>query len=159
MARAAQSTFDQRLARIQLKAASGAKATSMPRVAPGAGAYQKEHLVQSRKKQRKLHWDMVAFGAVAGGLVGTLFALNVGLLLIASLNAVTLYQMLLADYTMAALIAGVAIAPVGFVMSQIFARSNPRGWQFWIGYLAAVLASNGTDMVSYYYIVTAAAGQ
>lgn len=146
MARAAQSTFEQRLARIETQVASG------------AGAYQKDHLVQTRKKQRKLHWDMVAFGAFAGGVVGTLFAMNVGLLLIASLNVVTLYQMLLADYTMAALIIGVGIAPVGFVMSQIFARSNPRGWQFWIGYLAAVFATNGTDMITYYYVVTTAAG-
>lgn len=144
MARIAPSTFEQRLARIDQRASSS------------ANAYQKEHLVQSTKKKRRVHWDMLIFGAMAGGVAGTLFAMNVGLLLLTSVDAFTLYQMVLVDYVKAVLILGVAIAPVGFVMSQIFARSNPRGWQFWIGYLAAVLGANSGDIQTYYYMLTSA---
>lgn len=141
MARAAQSTFEQRLARIENQEVSG------------AGAYRKDHLVQETEKKRRLHWDMIAVGGLAGGIAGTLFAMNVGLLVLASLDVITLYQMVMGNYVMGAYIAGVAIAPVGFVMSQIFARSNPRGWQFWIGYLGGVLAANYADLQTYYYIL------
>jgi len=141
MARAAASTFEQRLARIENQGASG------------KGAYRKDNLIQETKKKRRLHWDMVAFGGVAGGIAGTLFAMNVGLLVLMSLDVMTIYQMVMGNYMMAVFIAGVAIAPVGFVMSQIFARSNPRGWQFWIGYLGGVLAANYADLQTYYYIL------
>ncbi|WP_420012190.1 hypothetical protein [Tateyamaria sp.] len=96
---------------------------------------------------------MIAVGGLAGGIAGTLFAMNVGLLVLASLDVITLYQMVMGNYVMGAYIACVAIAPVGFVMSQIFARSNPRGWQFWIGYLGGVLAANYADLQTYYYIL------
>lgn len=137
-----QSTFEQRLARINAQ------------VAGAGGAYQKDHLVQSTKKKRRIHLDMLAAGGLAGGLIGTLFAMQVGLLMVVALDVPTLYQLILSDYVRAALIAGVAIAPVGFVMSQIFARSNPRGWQFWIGYLAGVIAANSADIQTYYYVLT-----
>ncbi|WP_415403110.1 hypothetical protein [Tateyamaria sp. SN3-11] len=138
-----QSTFNERLARIESQTTFG-----------GGDAYQVENLVQEPKRQRRLHWDMLAVGGVAGGIIGTLFAMKVGLLLVIALDATTLYQLVLADYTQALLMAGVAAAPFGFVMSQIFARRNPRGWQFWIGYLAGVVAANASDIHTFYYILT-----
>jgi len=138
-----QSTFEERLARIQQGSTFG-----------GSDAYVKDDLIQEEKAPRKLHWDMIAAGGLAGGIIGTLFAMQVGLLLIVSLDAVTLYQLLLTDYTKGLLIVAVGLAPVGFVMSQIFSRTNPRGWQFWIGYLAGVLAANASDLHTYYYILT-----
>ena len=105
-----QSTFSERLARIESQTTIG-----------GADAYVSDKLVHEEKRQRRLHWDMLAGGGLAGGIIGAFFAMKVGLLLVASLDATTLYQFILADYTMALLILGVAAAPFGFVMSQIFA--------------------------------------
>ena len=138
-----QSTFSERLARIESQTTIG-----------GADAYVSDKLVHEEKRQRRLHWDMLAVGGLAGGISGAFFAMKVGLLLVASLDATTLYQFILADYTMALLILGVAAAPFGFVMSQIFARRNPRGWQFWIGYLVGVIAANTGDIHTMYYILT-----
>ena len=139
----AQSSFSERLARIETQSTFG-----------GADAYTPDDLVQSDKPQRRLHWDMMAAGGIAGGVVGTLFAMQFGLMMLAALDVTSLYQLLLADYTKALLLLGVLIAPVGFVMSQIFSRSNPRGWQLWIGYFAGVIAANFTDIQSYYYYIT-----
>lgn len=142
-----QSTFSERLQRIETQTTVG-----------GCDAYRPDQLVQDKKRPRRLHFDMIAAGGVAGGIVGTLFAMNVGLLLLTALDVTTLYQLILADYTKAALIAGVAVAPLGFVMSQIFSRSNPRGWQFWIGYLGGVVAANAADLQTFYYILMAPTG-
>lgn len=136
-----QSNFADRISRIEKGATFG-----------GMEAFKGEKLVHTAKPKRKLHWDMLALGGVAGGVAGTLFAMNVGVAFLLTLNVDTLYQLVLADYVTAAYIAGVAVAPVGFVLSQIFARSNPRGWQLWIGYLGGVLAANHSDLLSYYHI-------
>jgi len=142
-----QSTFDERLSRIN---------TGKTRNAADVVVHKDGPLNKSAKS-RFGHLDMLAAGGLAGGTAGTLFAMNVGLLYLVTLNGTTLYELVMADYIMAAFIASVAIAPVGFVMSQFFARRNPRGWHFWIGYLGGVLAANATDIETYYYILTAPA--
>jgi len=144
--KAGQSTFDERVARIN----SGRTKNASDVVVKGRG------LVNKSGKKRTFHLDMLAAGGLAGGTAGILFAMNVGLLFMVTLNSTTLYELILADYLTAAIIAGVAIAPIGFVMSQIFARSNPRAWQFWIGYVAGVIGANYTDIETYYYTLTAA---
>lgn len=136
-----QSTFDERLVRINKGKTLNASDVVVKR----------DGLVNSSGKKRWVHLDMLAAGGMAGGIAGTLFAMNVGLFLMMSLTPETLYGLIVADYVMAAYIGAVAIAPVGFVMSQIFARSNPRAWQFWIGYLIGTLAANYTDLNTLYY--------
>lgn len=143
-----QSTFDERLSRI----ASG-KTMNAPDV-----VLRRNGPPDTSAKSRFGHLDMLAAGGLAGGTAGTLFALNVGLFYLMTLNMSTLYELVQADYIMAAFIGGVAIAPLGFVTSQIFARRNPRGWHFWFGYLGGVLAANATDIETYYYTLTAPAG-
>ncbi len=136
-----QSTFDERLVRINKGKTLNASDVVLKR----------EGLVNKSDKKRWIHLDMLAAGGMAGGIAGTLFAMNVGVFLMMTLTLDTLYGLIIADYVMAAYIGAVAIAPVGFVMSQIFARSNPRGWQFWMGYLAGVLAANYSDLNTLYY--------
>jgi len=136
-----QSTFDERLVRINKGKTLNASDVVLKR----------EGLVNKSGKKRWIHLDMLAAGGMAGGIAGTLFAMNVGVFLMMTLTLDTLYGLIIADYVMAAYIGAVAIAPVGFVMSQIFARSNPRGWQFWMGYLAGVLAANYSDLNALYY--------
>ncbi len=136
-----QSTFDERLVRINKGKTLNASDVVLKR----------EGLVNKSGKKRWIHLDMLAAGGMAGGIAGTLFAMNVGVFLMMTLTLDTLYGLIIADYVMAAYIGAVAIAPVGFVMSQIFARSNPRGWQFWMGYLAGVLAANYSDLNTLYY--------
>lgn len=147
MARMAQSSFEQRIARIEKKGSVNAN----------AGAYPKGSLMRPSRKKKHVHWSMLALGTMVGGIVGTFFAMRVGLLTIASLDADGLYQLMLNDHNQAALIVGVALAPVGFVMSQLFLRGFPRVWQFWIAYLAAVLGSNSTEIQTFYEIITKAA--
>lgn len=139
----AQSTFEERLSRLEAGA---------PR--RGTQAYKTQHLVQNSGPKRKLHVDMLAAGSLAGAVAGVFFALNIGLLYLVTLNLAGLYQLIMGDQLMAACLAGVIIAPIGFVMTQIFSRRNPRAWQFWIGYLAGVIAANFTDIEAYYYILT-----
>lgn len=139
----AQSTFADRLSRIE----SGTTITA-------ADVGRSGRLVQTAKPRRRLHWDMLFVGGLAGAVAGTLFAMNMGLLVLITLDMPTLYALVMADYLMAAYLGMVAIAPVGFVMSQIFARKNPRAWQFWIGYLFGVIGANYADLHTYYYILT-----
>ena len=151
MARIAPITFEQRLARIHQKASGGTSAYQ-------TNPYQRANLVRMTRKKRRVHLDMLVFGAMVGGTIGMLFAMKVGLFLVTSIDVATLYQMMIEDYFTAVLIAGVAIAPIGFILSQIFARSNPRGWQFWIGYFAAVLGTNAGDIQAYFHMLTGTAG-
>ena len=146
MARIAQSTFQQRIARIEEKGSVN------------AAAYPKGSLMRPSRKKKHVHWSMLALGTLVGGIVGTFFAMRVGLLELVSLDANALYQLMLTDHNQAGLIIGVALAPVGFVISQLSLRGFPRIWQFWMAYFAAVLGSNSAEIQTFYEIVTKSAG-
>ena len=142
----AQSSFSDRISRIEAGKTFGDMAVC-----------KSGNQVQSGKPRRSVHWDILALGGIAGAVAGILFATNVGLFFLVTLNLTALYQIVMTDYLTAGYIAGVAIAPVGFVLSRIFSNTNKRAWQLWIGYLVGVLAANYSDLESYYFILTAPA--
>ena len=134
-----QSTFEERIGRINKGRAQNASDVVVPR----------QKLVHQEYKSRRFHFDMLAAGGMAGGIAGTLFATNIGLLFIITLDYLTLYGLILADVKIAAYIAAVLIAPVGFLATLIFSRTAQRAWQFWTAYCVGVLASNFTDLRYY----------
>jgi hypothetical protein len=138
-----QSTFSERVARIESGKTFGGSDTHVRRGRATVG-----------KSSRRVHLDMIIIGSAGGGLIGYLFAMQFGLLVAAEMEIMALYELVQTDYLKAGLLGGVLLAPLGFVMSQLFSRGNPRVWQFWLGYLAAVLGTNGTDIQTYYYILT-----
>ncbi|MEX0370578.1 MAG: hypothetical protein AB3N09_08100 [Tateyamaria sp.] len=135
----AQSTFEERLGRIDKGRTMNAKDVVGPR----------QKRVHREHKARRFHFDMLAAGGMAGAVAGTLFATNIGLLFIITLDYLTLYGLILADMKFAAYIAAVLIAPVGFLGTLIFSRTAQRAWQFWTAYCVGVLAANFTDLRYY----------
>lgn len=131
-----QSTFDQRLTRInsgKTQNASDVVVTS-------------ERLINTSGRKRRIHFDMLVAGGVAGAVAGTLFEQNLGLLFLMSLDWITFYGLMLADYKLAAYVAACAIAPVGFLFSLIFSGTAKRAFQFWIFYGIGVLGANHVDV-------------
>ncbi|GGX46467.1 hypothetical protein GCM10007385_12550 [Tateyamaria omphalii] len=131
-----QSTFEERLSRIN----SGEARNASDVVSP------KAKLVHEAYKDRRFHFDMLVAGAIAGGIAGLLFASNIGFLFIITLDYLTLYGLILADFKIAGYIAAVVLAPFAFLGTLIFSRTAPRAWQFWTAYLIGVLAANFTDL-------------
>ncbi|WP_299545938.1 hypothetical protein [uncultured Tateyamaria sp.] len=131
-----QSTFEERLSRINRGQALNASDVVSP----------KAKLVHENYKERRFHLDVLVAGAIAGAIAGILFASNIGFLFIITLDYLTLYGLVLADFKIAAYIAAVVIAPLGFLATLIFARTAPRAWQFWTAYMIGVLAANFTDL-------------
>lgn len=131
-----QSTFDERISRINSgRTMNASDVVKHSRVKP-----RKSH------KTRRLHLDMLVAGSLAGGTAGILFAMNVGLAFLVTLTPQSLYELALSDYLTTAFVAGVVLAPFGLVLGLLGARSNPRGWQFWLGYLGGVIAANWTEL-------------
>ena len=137
-----QSTFEERLARIDKGRTQNAPDVVEPR----------QKLIQQERKSRRFHFDMLAAGALAGGVAGMLFATNIGLLFIITLDYLTIYGLILSDMKIAAYIGAILIAPVGFLGTLIFSRTAQRAWQFWTAYCVGILAANYTDLR--YYIDT-----
>ncbi|MBY5932804.1 hypothetical protein KUV51_07315 [Tateyamaria omphalii] len=131
-----QSTFDERLARINKGRTLNAEDVVV----------SKPKLIHQSPSARRFHLDMLAAGGIAGAIAGTLFASNIGFLFLITLDYVTLYGLLAADITMAAYIAAVAIGPLGFLWTLILSRTVKRAWQFWTAYCLGALATNATDL-------------
>lgn len=134
--KAGQSTFDERLARIN---------TGKPRNAPDV-VVKGRGLVNASGRTKRLHLDMMILGAGAGYVAGALFETNLGLLFLMSLDWITLQGLFLSDYKLAAYAAACAIAPVGFLFTLIFSRTAKRAFQFWIFYTVGVLAANQVEL-------------
>jgi len=137
MMKAGQSTFEERMSRI-----NGGTPRNADDVVPAQTARGR---MQSSGKKRRFHLDMLAAGGIAGGVAGTLFAQNIGLLFLISLDWSMIYGLAIADYERAAYMAACLIAPVGFLWSLILGRGSSRGLQFWTAYGLAVLAANHVD--------------
>ena len=136
--KAGQSTFEERVSRIN----GGMPQNATDVVSP----QQREKLIHASKARRRIHLDMLAAGGIAGGIAGTLFAQNLGLLFLMSLDWITIQGLVLSDYKMAAYMAACAIGPIGFVWSVILSRKSKRGVQFWFAFIAGVLAANHIDV-------------
>ncbi|MEM6372059.1 MAG: hypothetical protein AAF727_04680 [Pseudomonadota bacterium] len=134
--KAGQSTFDERLARI-----NSGKVKNAPDV-----VVKRRGLVNTSGKERRLYVDMLVAGGMAGGLAGMLFAQNLGLLFLMSLDWLTLQGLFMSDSTFVAYAAACAIAPVGFLFTLIFSRTAKRAFQFWIFYTIGVFAANHVDL-------------
>ena len=87
-----QSTFDERVARINSGKVKNASDVIV----------KKRGLVNRSGKKRRLHLDMLVIGGLAGGVAGTLFAQNLGLLFILSLDWLPLQGLFMSDYQLAA---------------------------------------------------------
>lgn len=131
-----QSTFEERLVRINNGRSLNASDVVIA----------KPKLVHEAYKSRRFHFDMLAAGGMAGGIAGLLFSMNIGFLFIITLDYLTLYGLILADTKIAAYIAAVVIAPIGFLWTLILSRTAQRAWQFWTAYCAGVLAANFTEL-------------
>lgn len=131
-----QSTFDERVARIN----SGKVRNASDVVV------KKRGLLNSSGRKRLLYLDAIVIGSLAGGVAGTLFAQNLGLLFLLSLDWLTLQGLLMSDYQLAAYVGACAIAPVGFLASLIFSRTAKRMLQFWFFYTVGVLAANHVEV-------------
>ena len=131
-----QSTFDERVARIN----SGRTQNASDVIVKRRG------LVNRSGKSRRLHLDMMAAGGLAGATAGMLFAQNLGLLFVMSLDWQTLYGLVQADYKLGAYIAASALAPVGFLFTLIFNRTAKRAFRFWTFYVVGVLAANQIEV-------------
>ena len=132
-----QSTFEERLSRINSGAPRNAEDVAIPQ--------KSAKLIQSEPKRRRFHLDMLAAGGIAGAVAGTLFAQNIGLLFLMTLDWSMIYGLALADYELAAYIAACAIAPIGFLWSVIMSRATKRAVQFWAAYTIGMLAANHVD--------------
>lgn len=141
------STFQDRLVRIN----SGKQI-----VGEGLTLNKTRHASTSRWSNN-LHLHMLVAGALIGGVFGVLFAFNVGLSALVGLDVEALYQFVLSDWMIGALIGGVAIAPIGFIFALMLARSLPGGFVFWIGYLGGVIAANRAEIEAYAATLQAAA--
>ncbi len=131
-----QSTFDERVARINSGKVKNASDVIV----------QKRGLVNRSGKKSRIHLDMIVIGGLAGAVAGALFAQNLGLLFILSLDWVTLQGLFMSDYQLAAYAGACAIGPVGFLMSLIFSRTAKRLLQFWTFYTLGVLAANHVEV-------------
>ena len=138
MIKAGQSTFEERLSRIN----SGVPQNHEDVVSP----QQRAKLIHASKGRRRIHLDMLVAGGTIGALAGALFAQNIGLLFLLSLDWITIQGLVLSDYKMGAYMAACAIGPVGFVWSVILSRKSKRGVQFWFAYIVGVLAANHIDV-------------
>jgi len=116
-----QSTFEERLSRIN---------SGNTRNASDVVVSRKTRLVHEEYKERRFHLDVLVAGAIAGAIAGILFASNIGFLFIITLDYLTLYGLILADFKIAGYIAAVAIAPFAFLVTLIFSRTAQRAWQF-----------------------------
>lgn len=103
-------------------------------------------LVNHSGKTRRFHLELILAGVLVGGIAGTLFEQNLGLLFILSLDWVTLYGLFLADYQLAAYAAACAIGPVGFLMALIFSCRSQGWFQFWVFYNIGVIGANHVDV-------------
>lgn len=131
-----QSTFDERLSRIN----SGKTQNASDVVS------ERQGLVNTSGKKRRFYLDMLVAGGLAGGVAGMLFEQNLGLLFTLSLDWITFYGLMLADYKLAAYVAACVIAPIGFLFSLIFSGKSPRIFHFWIFYTIGVLAANHIEV-------------
>lgn len=131
-----QSTFEERLARIH----QGETQTAPEVTAKGA------RLIQTAQKRSRFHFDMLAAGGLAGAVAGSLFAMNIGWLFLLTLDYITIYGLLLADFKLGAYMAACALAPVVFLFTLIFSASRPRAFQLAAAYNVGVLAANYTDL-------------
>lgn len=129
-----QSTFEDRLSRINDGQPLNAAEVTAPQ--------QRSNLLNTGGARRRIHFDMLAAGAIAGGVAGTLFAQNLGLLFLMSLEWIMIWGLVLADVKLAAYMGVCAIAPVGFLWSVIMSRGSKRGVQFWAAYMIGVLGAN-----------------
>ncbi|MEP2891055.1 hypothetical protein [Tateyamaria sp.] len=132
----AQSSFDERLTRIN----AGTTQNVADVVVASKG------LINTTGKKKFIYFDMLVAGLVGGGIAGTLFAQNLGLLFIMSLDWITFYGLILSDHTLAAYILACALAPIGFIFTLIFNRTARRGFQFWMFNSAGVLAANHVEL-------------
>lgn len=131
-----QSTFDERLARINTGRTENASDVVIKR----------KGMVRTSDRPKRFHLDMLLAGGIMGGLAGVFFAENVGLLFLLSLDYVTLEGLILADYKTAAYICTMVLAPIGFLFSLIFSRKSPRAFHFWLGYGLAAMAANHIEL-------------
>ncbi|WP_299041486.1 hypothetical protein [uncultured Tateyamaria sp.] len=131
-----QSTFEERLGRINSGRAQNASDVVVPR----------QRLVHEAYKERRFHLDMLVAGGIAGGIAGILFASNIGFLFIITLDYLTLYGLILADLKIAAYIGSVIAGPLAFLATLIFSRTAQRAWQFWTAYCIGVFAANFTEL-------------
>ena len=138
MMKAGQSTFEERLSRIN----SGRPKNAADVVSP----QQRKKLIHSAKGRRRVHLEMLAAGGLAGGIAGILFAQNIGLLFLMTLDWITIQGLVLSDYKMGAYLAACAFGPVGFLWSVILSRKSKRGVQFWFAYMVGMLAANHIEV-------------
>ncbi len=138
MMKAGQSTFDERISRIN----KGKPLNAADVVSP----QHRKNLLHNAKKRRRVHLDMMAAGGIAGAIAGMLFAQNIGLLFLMSLDWITLQGLVLSDYKIAAYLAACALGPVGFVFSVILSRKSKRAVQFWFAYIVGALAANHIEV-------------
>ncbi|WP_299692512.1 hypothetical protein [uncultured Tateyamaria sp.] len=138
MMKAGQSTFEERLSRIN----TGKPMNAVDVVSP----QQREKLMHSAKGRRRVHLDMLVAGGIAGGIAGTLFLQNIGLLFLMSLDWITIQGLVLSDYKIAAYMGVCALGPLGFVWSVILSRKSKRAVQFWFAYMVGVLAANHNEV-------------
>lgn len=131
-----QSTFEERLARIH-----EGETQSAPEVTARG-----TRLIQTAPKKSRFHYDMLAAGGLAGGVAGTLFAMNIGWLFLLTLDSITIYGLVLADFKLGAYMAACALAPLAFLWTLIFSASRPRAFQFAAAYNVGVLGANYTDL-------------
>lgn len=134
-----QSTFEERLSRIN----SGASKNAADVVLPKRGGGK---LINTSGKSRRFHLDMLVAGGAAGTIAGMLFAQNLGLLFMMSLDWLTLQGLLMSDYKLAGYVAACAIGPVGFLFTLIFSRTAKRAFQFWTFYIIGVLGANHIEL-------------
>ncbi|WP_299294691.1 hypothetical protein [uncultured Tateyamaria sp.] len=137
MMKAGQSTFEERVSRI-----NGGAPRNAEDVVPMQKTRARGH---ADGKKRRFHFDMLVAGGIAGGVAGTLFAQNIGLLFLMSLEWPMIYGLAVADYELAAYMAACLIAPIGFLWSLILGRGSKRGLQFWTAYGLGVLAANHVE--------------
>ncbi|APX11298.1 hypothetical protein BWR18_06105 [Tateyamaria omphalii] len=131
-----QSTFDERLARINKGRTLNAADVVVSR----------PKMIHQSPSARRFHLDMLAAGGIAGAIAGTLFASNIGFLFLISVDYVTLYGLIVADAVLAAYMAAVLIGPLGFLWTLILSRTAKRAWQFWTTYCTGAVATNATDL-------------
>ena len=136
--KAGQSTFEERVSRINKGASMNAAEVVSPQ--------QRKNLMHTRQKRRRIHLDMLAAGGIAGGVAGTLFAQNIGLLILMSMDWLTVQGLVLSDFKMGIYMAVCAIGPIGFLWSVILSRKSKRAVQFWFAYIVGVLAANHVDV-------------
>lgn len=134
----AQSSFADRISRIE----NGTAVSAVNDV----GVQPDARLINAAGKKRAYHFDMLVAGGLAGAVAGTLFAQNLGLLFVMSLDWITLYGLMLADYKLAAYIAACAVAPLGFLFSLIFSGTQQRALYFWACYTICVLGANHVEV-------------